>query len=94
MSLTSFANFIKGVFSDGDVPSSSRILTFALCVANFALIAASVRHVCAIKDTAALALWLTSLPLIIGALIGFSAAPYAINRGSGTVTDILSSLRK
>lgn len=94
MSLASISSFVRGVFSDGDVPSSSRILTFALSVGTFVLLAYVIRHVCAIKDTAALALWLTSLPIVIGALIGFSAAPYAINRGSGTVTDILSSLRK
>lgn len=91
---TGLVGFLRGVFSDGDIPSSSRILTFSLCIGTFVLLACLVHHVCTIKDTAALALWLTALPLLIGSLIGFAAAPYAINRGSGTVTDILSSLKK
>ena len=86
--------FTQAVFSDGDVPSSSRILTFVLSLADLGIVAAIFHHVFSIKDSAALSLWLNSLPIIIGALVGMSTAPYVVNRGSGTVTDILSIFKR
>ncbi len=87
-------SFLRGAFSDGGVPSSSRILTSALGFVVVAVIMGLLYHICHLKDNVALGLWLPNLPLIITALVGLMAAPYTINRGTATITDILSSMRR
>lgn len=86
--------FIREVFSDDGAPSSSRILTFILSLASLGIVVGVMYHVCHIVDASTLGLWLTALPSIIMALIGLSAAPYAINRGTGSISDVINSLKR
>lgn len=89
-----FATFVSGVFSDGDVPSSSRVLSFILAMATVGILIGVFRHVCLIKDTTALGMWLANIPMIIAALVGLISAPYLINRGSASITDIFTAFKK
>ncbi|MFP5230792.1 MAG: hypothetical protein ACLGXA_24510 [Acidobacteriota bacterium] len=86
--------FWRGVFSDSGEPSSSRVLTVVLSTGNLGLLTTIVVHLIRLHDPAQLSLWLTALPGIVLGLVGFSSAPYAMNRASGSITDILASLRK
>jgi hypothetical protein len=86
--------FWRGVFSDSGEPSSSRVLTVILSTGSLGIIAAIIVHLIRLHDPAQLSLWLTSLPSIVFGLVGFSSAPYAMNRASGSISDILSNLRK
>ena len=88
------ASFIRGVFSDQGEPSSSRILTFVLAIAVVVFLGGVFRHICRLTDATQLGLFLSNLPLIIGALIGLMAAPYTINKASGSVSDIIGSLKR
>ena len=73
-----FFSFIKESFCDKGVPSSSRLLSGWLSVSSMALIWYIVRHAFAIPVEAAQA-WIAGLPYIIGALAGFTIAPYGVN---------------
>lgn len=86
--------FWARVFSDSGEPSSSRILTAVLSIGALGILSAIVVHLIRLHDPAQLSLWLTALPGIVLGLVGFSSAPYVANRASGSITDILSSLRK
>lgn len=86
--------FWRSVFSDSGEPSSSRILTALLSLGALGILTAIVVHLIRLHDPAQLSLWLTALPGIVLGLVGFSSAPYAMNRASGSISDILSSLRK
>lgn len=79
-------DFLRKAFSENDSPSSSRILTFVLSTGSLTLIAGVLWHLhnC---PTDKLAVWLPNLPLLIGALTGFSAAPYALSKGGSTLSD-------
>ena len=74
-------NFIKGVFSDGGEPSSSRMLSFIVSLAVVCILGGVFRHVCRLTDATQLGIWLSNLP-------------YTVNRASGSVSEIISSLRK
>jgi hypothetical protein len=91
---TTKPGFWRGVFSDSGEPSSSRVLTVVLSIGSLGIVTAIVVHLIRLHDPATLSLWLTALPGIVFGLVGFSSAPYAMNRASGSITDILSSLRK
>lgn len=86
--------FAQRVFSDGGEPSSSRILTCLLAIGCFTVLWLLVRHICKVQDNAALGLWLAALPAIIFALIAFVNAPYLINRGAGTLSDLASVAKR
>jgi hypothetical protein len=91
---TKKGGFFRAVFSDGDNPSSSRIMTFILTIAVVVILETMFRHLYTIKDAAILGQWLGALPLIIGSLIGVMVAHYTINRGTTSITDILNSVKK
>lgn len=86
--------FLQKVFSDNGEPSSSRILTFILALVGVAIIVGVAQHICHLHDNAALGLWLTAFPSIVFALIAFMNAPYLINRGSGSLSDIAAVFRR
>lgn len=86
--------FVKRVFSDGGEPSSSRILTFVLAFVVAGVLIGVFRHVCHLKDNTALGLWLTALPLIIGALAGLMVVPYGVNRAGSSVSDIIGAFKR
>lgn len=85
--------FWRSVFSDSGEPSSSRILTALLSIGSLGLLTSIVMHLIHLHDPAQLSLWLTALPGVVLGLVGFSSAPYAMNRASGSISDILSNLR-
>jgi hypothetical protein len=87
-------SFWRGVFSDSGEPSSSRVLTVVLSAGSLGIIVAIVVHLIRLHDPAQLSLWLTSLPSLILGLVGLSAAPYTVNRASGSISDFFASLRK
>ena len=64
-------------FSDEHGPSSSRIISAWLSVSSMALIWWVVRHMQS-QPVDKLSIWLSNLPLIIGALATFSTAPYGV----------------
>lgn len=87
--------FLKGVYSESDgTPSSSRILSLILAlVASFVLIVVTL-HIIKIQDLSILTVWLSSLPLLISSLVLFFTAPYGVNKGSGSISDLLSLFKK
>ena len=86
-------SYWKRVFSDDGEPSSSRILTVILSCGSLGLLTAIITHLIRLHDPAQLSLWLTAMPGLILGLVGMSAAPYATNRASGSISEILSNLR-
>jgi hypothetical protein len=87
-------SFLQQVFSDKGMPSSSRILTFLLAIGCFTLLAVFVHHMIRVTDSATLGVWLSSLPAIVFALIAFVNAPYLINKGGGTLSDVASVFKR
>jgi len=85
--------FVRDAYSDNGNPSSSRILTFILALVSSKVVLNVFNHIIALSDAAALATWLGALPLIISALVLFFTAPYGVNVGSGTVSDLLNTLK-
>lgn len=85
--------FLKGVYSDNGNPSSSRVLTCILALVSCKILVSVFNHVITLTDTTALVSWLGALPLIISALVLFFTAPYGVNVGSGTVSDLLNVLK-
>ena len=82
-----YKQFIKDMLCDNGQPSSARVLSFILSIWSMGLIAWSVRHTMALRD-GELQTWVSGLPLIIGALTAFAAWPYALGKGSSTLSDI------
>lgn len=87
-------SFVKNLFCDGGVPSSSRVLTFILAMFGCACIGAIFRHLLAVKDATLVAVWMSNLPMVIGSLTAFAGLPYGINRGASTLSDIIGALKK
>ena len=89
-----FLLFWRSVYSEPDGSgSSSRILTFILALVASTILVIITLHLIHITDVALLTAWLASLPLIIAALVAFFTAPYGVNKGSGSFTDIVSILK-
>ena len=86
-------SFVRAAYSDNGQPSSSRILTFILAIVSSKILLKIAVHVIAITDPVALASWLGALPLLISALVLFFTAPYGVNVGSGTVSDLINTLK-
>lgn len=74
----SFFSYLKQSFSDNGTPSSSRLISGWLSVSSMALIWYIVRHAMYSRLEIAQA-WIGGLPYIIGALAGFTVAPYGVN---------------
>lgn len=86
-------SFFRDVYSDNGRPSSSRVLTSYLAIISSVLLWKVFDHIIKLTDQAMTVAWLGSLPLIISALVLFFTAPYGVNVGSGTVTDLISVLK-
>jgi hypothetical protein len=85
-------SFLRGAFSDGGEPSSSRVISAFLAIAVTGILIGVFWHVCRTADIAALGQWLGALPGVIGALIALMAAPYGINKGSTTISQAIDSI--
>jgi hypothetical protein len=93
--LDKFFTFAKSVLSEPDgTGSASRVLTVALAGVASAVLIVIVNHVIHVNNVAELATWLGAIPVIIGALVLFFTAPYGVNKGSGSISDIVSILKK
>jgi len=79
MNLSKVWAWLGRAFSDEHGPSSSRIVSAWLSVSSMALIWWIARHSMS-QPVDKLSIWLSNLPLIIGALATFSTAPYGIGR--------------
>ena len=73
-----FIGYIKQAFSEKGEPSSSRLISGWLSVSSMALIWYIVRHAFTLPVESAQA-WIGGLPYVIGALAGFTVAPYGVN---------------
>lgn len=85
--------FLKAVYSDDGVPSSSRILTFILAMVSSGILWRVFTHIIAITDIGIISAWLGNLPIIISALVLFFTAPYGVNKGSGAITDLVNIIK-
>ena len=90
----SVMDFLVKAFSDEHGPSSSRVISAWLSVSSMALIWFIVKHSMS-QPVEKLSIWLSNLPLIIGALATFSTAPYGVmkitemfKKGADKVVDI------
>ena len=79
MNLSKVWAWLGRAFSDEHGPSSSRLISAWLSVSSMALIWWIARHAMS-QPVDKLSIWLSNLPLIIGALATFSTAPYGIGR--------------
>jgi len=92
--LKAFFSYIKSVYSEPDgTGSSSRILTTILAFVSAGVVCVITGHLVKITDVAILTAWLTSFPIVISALVLLFTAPYGVNKGSGSISDILSSFK-
>lgn len=101
-SLTEIKNFLvavvvftRSVYSESDgTGSSSRILTTILAMVSCGILWRVFGHIEQLTDVATITAWLSSIPIIISALVMFFTAPYGVNKASSSFTDILNSLRR
>lgn len=75
-------SFLGKAFSENGSPSSSRITSTWLSLSSMALIWFIVRHML-LQPVDKLGVWMSNLPLVIGALATFSTAPYGIGKIAG-----------
>jgi len=88
--LAKLLTFLRQAYSDDGTPSSSRLLTSFLALVCSGVLVLVADHLVRITDNAQLAIWLSNLPYVIGALVFFFTAPYGVNRGSTSITDVLN----
>ena len=91
---TALTVFIRSVFSEPDGTGSlSRILTFLLSIVACGVLWKVIQHITQITDVQALMAWLGSLPLIVSALVLFFTAPYGVNKGTTSISDVINSFK-
>lgn len=74
--------------------SSARVLMVIFSLFSLVLTGLLFRHMFREQDPAKLAMWLGALPAITGLLVGLISGPYAINKGAGSLSDIINAIRK
>jgi hypothetical protein len=80
--------FAALTLSENGSPSSTRFLMVLFSFATVRVIFIVVHHLVALTDSGILSIWLGNLPLLITSLIGLIATPYAINRGTASLSSI------
>lgn len=83
-----FKQFVKGMFSEGDAPSSSRVLSFWLSVSSMGVIWFAIRHMMVLPADQ-LMIWVNGLPYIIASLAFFAVSPYGIAKAGQSFSDFL-----
>jgi hypothetical protein len=92
--LKALCSFWKGVFCETDgTPSASRVIMFMLSLVVSYCVIILVRALIAM-DAARAGVFLASFPYVIGALALLITAPYAVNKGSGALSDLVQMFRK
>lgn len=85
-------DWIRRLFSEADAttPSSTRVLMYAFAVFAMWLDWRIFYHIFHLPagDTSSLSIWLSNMPILIGAEIGLIALPYTINKGTNTLSDV------
>lgn len=72
--------------------SSARVLMFLFSGVAIGILLAVFHHLMLIDNPALLAVWIGGLPSIGGILIGLVAAPYTINKGANSISDLFSMM--
>jgi hypothetical protein len=87
--VNTFWSFIHGLFREPDgTPSMTRTLMIIFSFFDVWVIWRVIYHCIHLTDNAVLGTWLSNLPMLIGALIALASMPYAINRGTTSLSDI------
>ncbi len=90
-----FWSFFNGLFREPDgTPSVTRTLLILFATFDVWVIWRIVYHLIRVKDPVLVGTWLGNLPMLIGALIALASMPYAINRGSTTMSDLAGMIGK
>jgi hypothetical protein len=93
--VNTFWSFVHGLFREPDgTPSVTRTLLILFSCFDVWVIWRIVYHLIHLKDPAIVGVWLANLPMLIGALIALTASPYAINRGTTTLSDLAGMIGK
>jgi len=93
--VSTFWSFVHGLFREPDgTPSVTRTLLITFSCFDIWIIWRIVYHLIHLKDPAMVGTWLANLPLLVGALIALTASPYAINRGTTTLSDLAGMIGK
>ncbi len=93
--VSTFWSFIHGLFREKDgTPSVTRTLLIVFSYFDMWVIWRILYHVLHMQDAAMVGVWLANLPMLIGALIALASFPYAVNRGTTTVSDLASMIGK
>lgn len=72
--------------------SSARVMMVIFGGVSIGILIAVFRHMMAIDRPELLAVWIGGLPSIGGILIGLVAAPYTVNKGANSVSDLFSMM--
>lgn len=72
--------------------SSARVLMFVFSLVSITILIAVFRHMLKLTDPALLAVWIGGLPSIGGILIGLVAAPYTVNKGANSISDLFNMM--
>jgi len=85
--------FVRGLISEpSGEPSSTRVLMFLFSFFTMWVVQRIIYHVTHLTDVAMVSVYLSNLPIVLTALIGLIAAPYAINKGTASFSDIASMI--
>lgn len=79
---TSIVAFVAKAFSEGDQPSSSRLISGFLSLSSMSLISWMIKHMMS-QPVDKLQVWVGGLPMIIGALATFAVSPYGVAKLTG-----------
>lgn len=72
--------------------SSARVLMFVFSAVAIGILLAVFRHLMKIDNPALLAVWIGGLPSIGGILVGLVAAPYTVNKGANSISDLFNMM--
>lgn len=93
--VNTFWSFVHGLFREPDgTPSVTRTLLILFSCFDMWVIWRIFYHLIHAKDPVLVGTWLGNLPMLIGALIALASMPYAINRGSTTMSDLATMIGK
>lgn len=92
---STFWSFIHGLLREPDgAPSLTRTLLVLFSIFDIWVIWRIIYYLLRVKDSVLLGTWLGNLPMFVGALIALTASPYAINRGTTTLSDLAGMIGK
>jgi hypothetical protein len=91
--ITRILNYASGMLRDADgTPSASRFWMSVFSIVTIVLLTKIIKHLFGITDANMTGVWLTNMPLFIGAMVTLISAPYLINKGSASFSDLAGAL--